>query len=320
MLRKFDAFARPIEGLSKTSTVGGIITITAYAAAAVLLLLQLVMYWNVETVQYLQMAKSQTVPSQLLQQQYMVLSKDAYQHIPAASQQQQRFASEVSTRMKIPVSFHVTFPHIPCQQLELAHDEARGEQFQKIHGQGSFQKYPPNAEEMKRAGITDVAQQRPDNNHNNNPSLANKLLSTKLMNKMAEKARLINACTIRGKIMIPKVGGVLSIGITPEAWQQVVLFVNTGLTSDGTAPKIMNVRYVHLLLLFFYLFIYLFIFRYCYTNTTFDNTYMIYYYFNHSTLYPKLAISFTTSNLEKHSHYHIIHFTTSSMYFPMKWV
>jgi hypothetical protein len=253
MLRKFDAFARPIEGLSKTSTVGGIITITAYAAAAVLLLFQLVMYWNVETVQYLQMAKSQTVPSQLLQQQYKVLSKD-YQHIPAASrqQQQQRLAWEVSTRMKIPVSFHVTFPHISCQQLELSHDEARGEQFQKIHGQGSFQKYPPNAEEMKRAGITDSAvdmhhqqQQRPDNN--NNPSLASKLLSTKLMNKMAEKARLINACTIRGKIMIPKVGGVLSIGITPEAWQQVVLFVNTGLTSDGTAPKIMNVRYVRFL-------------------------------------------------------------------------
>lgn len=251
MLRKFDAFARPIEGLSKTSTVGGIITITAYSAAALLLLFQLVMYWNVETVQYLQMAKSQTFPSNLLKQ-YMYHSGD-YQHIPAAStqqQQQQRNAWEISTRMKIPVSFHVTFPHIPCQQLELSHDEARGEQFRKIHGQGSFQKYAPSAEEMKRAGIADAVvgveqqqQRRPDKN-NNNPSLANKLLSSKFMNKMAEKARLVNACTIRGKIMIPKVGGVISIGITPEAWQQVVVFVNTGLTPDATAPKIMNVRYV----------------------------------------------------------------------------
>lgn len=246
MLRKFDAFARPIDGLSKTSTVGGIITITAYVAAIVLLLFQLGMYWNVETTQYLQMAKSQTSSHPAVLPTSKMNHYDYQHHIP--SSQAKRSAWEVSTRTKIPLSFHVTFPHIPCSQLEVSHDDARGEQFRSIHGQGSFQKYTPNADEIQRMGVmlgdTTTTVSPNTNQVGNNPSLASKLLGSKLVNQMVDKVRSLNSCTIRGKIVVPKVGGMLSIGLTPEAWQQVVVFVNTGISLDGSAPQVMNVRYV----------------------------------------------------------------------------
>ncbi len=113
------------------------------------------------------------------------------------------------------------------------------------------------SDEIQRMGVLlgDTTTDPPNNQVDNNPSLASKLLGSKLVNKMVDKVRSFNSCTVRGKIMVPKVGGMLSIGLTPEAWQQVVVFVNTGISLDATTPKVMNVRYVDN---YYYYFIYLY--------------------------------------------------------------
>jgi len=232
MLRSLDAFARPIEGLRKPTKLGGIISLLAYIAAALLLLSQLALYGNVETKQYLQMAKSQTSSHNL--------PMGIYQAIPPASPRHYS-KWEAATRAKIPITFHVTFPHVSCQQLEVAHDDARGDQFQSIHGKGSFQKYIPTAMELKQSGMSI--------NEGDAPS-KRESIDSKLFQKALDKARelvpsKLDSCTIRGKIMVPKVGGMISIGITPQAWQEVVLYLNTGLLM-GTSAKMLNVsHFIH---------------------------------------------------------------------------
>ena len=222
MLRSFDAFARPVDELRKSSIVGGLITILAYTSAFVLFLSQLLLYINVETKQYLQMATS-------LSSSY-VPKVGIMEQIPPASSNGAKYSSQLdqrwAARAKIPVTFHVTFPHMSCQQLEISHDDARREQFHKLHGKTAYKKYIPTRDEMKRTGMFEDSSFTKKN-----------------------KAANANSCSIRGNIMVPKVGGVFSIGVTPESWQDVVVFLNTGM-KDSTRypgnenPKLFNVRYV----------------------------------------------------------------------------
>jgi len=183
MLRKIDAFGRPREDLREKSALGGFITVVASSVAAFLFLAQLYLYISGSTRHSLSLADSESFPVPHLMEEKML-------------------PPHISTRnsaSRIRLKFHVTFPYLRCNQLDVAHDNASfamGE-IQKIHGKNSVTMRTPTYEEMK-------------------PWSGN-------------EAEAVNACTIIGDFRIPKVGGSLSITLAKSAWADVTAFLVMGI-------------------------------------------------------------------------------------------
>ena len=97
-LRSFDAFVKPIDGVRERSVTGGVITLLASAAAALLFLSQIVVYLQVQTRTNLHLAES--APSVLF---HHASPKRLLGH-------------------HVPLTMHVTFPHLNCGALDYSHD------------------------------------------------------------------------------------------------------------------------------------------------------------------------------------------------------
>jgi len=100
---------------------------------------------------------------------------------------------------QIPIKFHVTFPHIKCHDLDMTYNGASGENFRKQHGKYAVKKRVPTVDEIEAAGFGDVH-------------------------------KLIDGCSISGRINVPKVAGNFGIHVTRKAWQIILLNVMFHLT------------------------------------------------------------------------------------------
>jgi len=167
-LRTYDAFAKPVEGVRKHTAIGGIITVVAAISACTLFLMQIYLYIQTSTHQSFHMAESFSSP---------ILTDTS---------------NSRSSSPRIPIKFHITFPHVRCSMLEHRHDDATGEDFDKIHGTNVLTKYKPSVRELTKAGIK--------------------------MNEMNRE----EGCTIRGELKVPKVGGSLSFTLSSEPWKETL--------------------------------------------------------------------------------------------------
>ena len=181
-LRSYDVFAKPIDGTRQRSISGGLITILASGAAALLFLSQLYLYLRIETRHSMHLAES--VPSMLFSPQ----------------NQQQRKNKNPRFNLSghlIKLRMHVTFPHLPCGSLDYAQDggiSASKGLFQHYHSKPyTFTIRVPTVQEYKLAAVGGYDER---NIHT--------------LRK--------NGCTLSGTIITPRVGGSLSVTVSGDAW------------------------------------------------------------------------------------------------------
>jgi hypothetical protein len=220
MLRSFDAFDRPMDGLRKTSATGGVISLIALMSASILFFLQLYLYYKGEMRQDLFLAKSLTtsfIPP-------LNRNGATYEQIIPKSSGAQGPSSKLqdiqNARSKIPIKFQVTFPYIKCRDLEVTHDEASGKEFEKLHGKRGYRK--------------------------NSPSL--KLLRESELFPSNQNTWLNPGCVLEGALNVQKVGGTITIGVTQQAWNDAIMFINMGYKDPvrykDENPGFFNIRQV----------------------------------------------------------------------------
>ena len=164
--RKLDAFAKTRPDLQEKSAAGGAITAIAATCAALLFIAQIVSYTTGTTQHSLHLARSQSTPISLL-------SEDA--------------RPGHNAKGRIPLFLHVTFPHLPCNQLDVSLDGASllSGELEKIHGKHSIIMHTPT----------------------NSDAAASSYAFQKGI-----------GCTIVGHLSPQVVSGVLTIGISRSAW------------------------------------------------------------------------------------------------------
>lgn len=104
-----------------------------------------------------------------------------------------------SHRGLISLKIHVTFPHIHCRNLDIVHDGASlssGELY-KIHGKTSLRLTKPTKKELQ----TTLGYQ---------------------------PTQHYDGCTIKGELRPPIVAGILSIGLSRQAWASASTALSTG--------------------------------------------------------------------------------------------
>ncbi|EED93395.1 predicted protein [Thalassiosira pseudonana CCMP1335] len=127
---------------------------------------------------------------------------------------------------QIPLRVHVTFPHLPCKALDYSQDgnsESTGK-FEHYHSAPyTFTKRVPTVIDYKKAAVSGF--------------------------KDVNTARR-QGCTLVGTIKVPRVGGTMSISVSPEAWRRATSIlsfgVDLGKDQDMFHGKLPNVtHYVH---------------------------------------------------------------------------
>jgi len=128
-LRRLDAFVKPREDLRTRSALGGLITVVAASAAAILFLSQIYLYIAGATRHSLHLSESSSVP------------------VPPLDR------AHLQKRGKIPLYVHVTFPLVQCRILEITLDGAsmRGGQLDKVQGHHAIRTRMPTEAELTTA-------------------------------------------------------------------------------------------------------------------------------------------------------------------------
>eukprot|EP00978_Attheya_sp_CCMP212_P048556 scaffold542124_cov63-Attheya_sp.AAC.1 len=168
--KAFDAFAKPVDGLRTQSSAGGAITLLASVAAGLLFLSQLILYAQVDIKHSLHLAESVWTP------------------LPESTVHLNPLEAFNSNKNKIRVFVHVTFPHVPCSDLDYSLN-GQALKNQKQAGLPKLSMMPPTAEEYRKAtGATPQSME--------------------------------GGCTVRGSSMrVDQAGGSFGVAITPIAFQ-----------------------------------------------------------------------------------------------------
>jgi hypothetical protein len=198
-LRSFDAFAKPIDSIRERSISGGFITLFASAVAALLFLSQIIVYLQVQTRHSMHLADS--APS--------LLFGDIDNH------RNMNINKKLAAYRMIPLRVHVTFPHLNCAAMDYSHDGNSWSSgtFEHYHeAPFTFSKRKPTLTEYKKAIFK---------NGVGGPDAKSKTTDNK-------KYRLEEGCTIIGTLHVPRVGGVLSISVSPEAWRRATSMLSFG--------------------------------------------------------------------------------------------
>ena len=194
-LRRLDAFIKPREDLRTRSALGGLITVVAASAATILFLSQIYLYVAGATRHSLHISESSSVP------------------VPDLA------LAHLQRRGKIPLNVHVTFPHVPCRNLEIMLDgvSMRSGQLDKSQGHRALRTRMPTESEL----ITALGKDAPTTNPPSD-----------------------EGCTIQGTLHIPQVGGTFSITISKQAWAEANAFslFNVNNPADGSPYKMHNAR------------------------------------------------------------------------------
>lgn len=199
-LRSFDVFAKPLEGTRTRTLAGGFITVLSYGAASLLLVAQLYLYVRGDVRHSLHLADSSSSP---------ILAKPYNQPIHArqpGGHKADGFLDQMQNeaRNRIPVNIRVTFPHIKCNSLDYAHDNAAKSdgEFQKIHGGNALRMVQPTPAELS-AATGGMGGKGGGGGGGYGRS----------------RFRPSDGCTVRGRIYVPRVGGSLSVTVSRHAWQ-----------------------------------------------------------------------------------------------------
>ena len=189
-LRSYDVFAKPLDGTRQRSISGGFITILASSAAALLFLSQLFLYIRTETKHSMHLADS--VPSLIF---------DPNRH-------KNHKYNDLSGHL-IKLRLHVTFPHLPCGSLDYAQDggsiSASKGLFQHYHSKPyTFTTRVPTVQEYRLSAVGGFDEK-------NIHSLRK------------------DGCTLVGTILTPRVGGSLSVSVSPNAWIRATSMMTFGL-------------------------------------------------------------------------------------------
>lgn len=203
MLRSMDAFVKPRDDLQTRSAVGGAITLVAAGAAFFLFLAQMHLYVFGSTRHSLHLSESSPIAI-----------------LPNMNRKQ-----PLQARGRIPMKVHVTFPHVSCEDLDLAHDNA-------YFSTGDFQ---------IEHGPTALTLRRPTRNELN--------IATRGTTKDLKRA-----CTVQGAFDISQVGGTFAVTVSNKAWRQAtgrLMFGSRGFQPNDQV-KLFNVRYEPAELLLWY--------------------------------------------------------------------
>lgn len=201
--RSFDAFAKPVDGITNKSAVGGIITLIAGSFAAILFLSQLAIYYQLEVRQHFHLAKSYT--NNILPP---AIEDMEMRRTPARKIQQKR----AKDPNNIKLSIHVSYPYIKCSNLQISLDGASKSNLDQIHGRSAINKRP-----MTKVEISKIQKEFNDG-----------------------KSRSIMAgrsCTFEGFVYVPRVGGSLSITLSPESWHQANSIIDLLMNTNGYNDK-----------------------------------------------------------------------------------
>ena len=109
----------------------------------------------------------------------------------------------------IPLKLHVTFPHLQCNSLDYAHDgnDSTSGKFEHYHSKPyTFTKRIPTNDEYKKSVGSNT-------------------------NSDMDKRR--EGCTVSGTIHIPRVGGTLSVSVSPDSWRRATSVMAFGVDMMG---------------------------------------------------------------------------------------
>ncbi|KAL7429394.1 hypothetical protein ACHAXH_001043 [Discostella pseudostelligera] len=221
LLRSYDAFAKPIDSIRERSLSGGFITLLASITAALLFLSQIIVYLQGQTRHSMILAES--TPS-------LLFNNDAAAATVISSKK--KLAIAAASDHHIPMRVHVTFPHLNCNAIDYSQDgnSLSSGSFMHYHvAPFTLVKRKPTLSEYKKSAFK----------YSSDATI------------IIDKKRLEEGCTIIGTIQIPRVGSVLSISVSPEAWRRATSMISFGvdLSSGNTDPfhgRLPNVtHYIH---------------------------------------------------------------------------
>lgn len=113
---------------------------------------------------------------------------------------------------QIPLRMHVTFPHLPCNALEYSHDgnSLSDGKFAHYHkAPWTFTKRKPTIGEYKSAAISGYGK------------------DSALNKKRSE------GCTLVGTLHVPRVGGSISVSVSPDVWRRATSLLSFGVDPYG---------------------------------------------------------------------------------------
>lgn len=117
---------------------------------------------------------------------------------------------------RIPLRLHVTFPHLNCASLDYSHDgnsDSNGKFGHYHEAPFTFSKRKPTVQEYKDAALGGWGG------------------ASGLNSKRSE------GCTLVGRINVPRVGGTISVSVTPDSWRRATSIVSFGLDLMNTGKK-----------------------------------------------------------------------------------
>jgi hypothetical protein len=200
--RTVDVFVKPRHDLQTKSIVGGIITLIAATCSISLLVAQLFWYMVGTTRQSLHVTESRSIPMlppppSTTGGESTATTADRRRH-----QYHDRLVME-QDKGKIPVTIHVTFPHLNCDVLQVQWNDAalQPEDFDPIHSPSrSLDLRKPRSTELISAGLLKTKEQHQQHL------------------KEIRKDHGTLGCTLHTVLRLPIVAGSLTISMTRKAW------------------------------------------------------------------------------------------------------
>lgn len=220
--RRFDAFAKPIDGIRTRSSIGGFITLLAALTVIILFASQVLLYWQLDVTHTLELAPSFPLSVVIPTQGGFskTLMNRAHDHSSRKRNSKLMNSLRTLAANRIDVSVHVTFPYLNCKVLDYSHNGAKFStgDFAKYNGFSKFTLQRPNEYEYAKATGKSVVG----------------LSKTKIDDSSASE----DSCTIKGTITVPRIGGDLSFFLSDEAFRNTAKLVQMGMSLSASDARV----------------------------------------------------------------------------------
>ncbi len=212
----YDAFAKPVDGIRERSVAGGYITLLALASAFLLLLSRVIVQLQVTTRHSMHLADS--VPSLLFDKLVGHGKNDKVKALVGHH---------------IPLRLHVTFPHLDCANLDYGHDgnTMSSGTFGHYHKTPyAFSTRKPTSREYLQATVPGYDR---DDDNGGGAAAGGKKMEKKKKKSGAGADAVVDVdrsggCTLLGTLHVPRVGGTLSVSVSPDAWRRATSMLAFG--------------------------------------------------------------------------------------------
>lgn len=216
--RGFNPYIKPIEGVRSRTQIGGVITVLASSIACILFLSQIFMYFQTDVTHKLDLAPS--IPLSVVIPtkggfSKTLLSRAKYSHTKKKKKKKVMESIQAIAANSIDVNVKITFPKLSCHVLDYSHN---GDRFSN----GEFAKHYPLTFKMTRPTEYDYAIASGSKTEGKSKRLTDK-------SPASEKA-----CTIKGKIPVPRILGDLSFTLSEEVFAKTAELVQSGVSLENT--------------------------------------------------------------------------------------